>query len=97
MSFQTHVIEHCRRLILEQLEQENDYAQNHVLIKQNLFMQGQSLPTDKVLTELTWLAEQGLISLDQFAGVTVAKLTARGLDVANGAASCPGIARKGLA
>ncbi|WP_040728239.1 hypothetical protein [Thiomicrorhabdus sp. Kp2] len=96
MSFKDHVIEHVRRLILEQLEQENDYAQNNVLIKQNLFMAGQALSTDKLLAELAWLEEQGLVTLDSFGGFTVAKLTHRGLDIATGASSMPGIARKGL-
>lgn len=96
MSFKDHVVEHVRRLILEQLEQENDYAQNNVLIKQNLFMSGQALSTDKLLAELAWLEEQGLVTLDTFAGFTVAKLTHRGLDIANGAAQMPGVARKGI-
>ncbi|WP_178860801.1 VpaChn25_0724 family phage protein [Thiomicrorhabdus cannonii] len=96
MNFKDHVIEHCRRLMLEQLEQENDYAQNHLMIKQSLFMAGQTLSFDKVLAELHWLQEQGLVTLDSFGGFTVAKLTHRGLDVATGASQMPGIARKSL-
>lgn len=96
MSFKNHVIEHIRRLILEQLEQENDYTQNNILIKQNLFMQGQTLSADKLSAELAWLEEQGLVTLDNFSGFTVAKLTQRGLDIATAAAKMPGVARKGI-
>lgn len=96
MSFKDHVIEHCRRLILEQLEQENDYAQNHLVMKQILAAFGQTLSTDKVLAEFAWLNEQGMVTLDSFGGFTVAKLTHRGLDVATGASNMPGIARKSL-
>lgn len=96
MSYQQKVIEHIRRLVLEQLEQESDYAQNQLVMKQILAAFGQTLSTDKVLAEFAWLQEQGLVTLESFAGFTVAKLTERGLDIANGAAQMPGIARKGI-
>ncbi|WP_321276934.1 hypothetical protein [Thiomicrorhabdus indica] len=96
MSFSQHVTEHIRRLMLEQLAQENDYAQNQLVMKQILSAFGQSLSTDKVLAEFAWLQEQDLVTLSSFGGFTVAKLTERGLDIANGAAQMPGIARKGL-
>lgn len=96
MSFEQYNTEHQRRLILEQLEKENDYAQNQIVMKQILAAYGQTLSTDKVLAEFAWLQEQGLVTLDKFGGFTVAKLTERGLDVANGASQMPGIARKGV-
>ncbi|MDG4811672.1 hypothetical protein P8629_01505 [Hydrogenovibrio sp. 3SP14C1] len=96
MSFEQYNTEHQRRLILEQLEKENDYAQNQIVMKQILAAYGQTLSTDKVLAEFAWLQEQDLVALDKFGGFTVAKLTERGLDVANGASQMPGIARKGV-
>lgn len=96
MSFDTFTAEHQRRLILEVLAQQPQYTQNQLLIKQALFMQGQAVSIDKVMTHLAWLAEQGLVTLDSFGGFSVAKLTARGLDVSQGLADVPGIAKLGL-
>ena len=96
MSFSQFAQQQQRRLILEQLEAENDYTSNSILLKQILQMLGHTLSSDQVVTEITWLQEQGLVTLESFGGIYVAKLTERGLDVATGAAQIPGIARKGL-
>ncbi len=96
MSFEDYTITHVRRLILEQLEKENDYAQNQIVMKGILKAYGQTLSTDRVLTEFNWLLEQGLVTLESFGGFTVARLTERGLDIATGTAMIPGIARKGV-
>ncbi|MGE4501969.1 MAG: hypothetical protein AB7D03_03765 [Thiomicrospira sp.] len=96
MSYETFTVEHQRRLILEVLAQQPQYTQNQLLIKQALYMQGQGVSIDKVMTHLAWLAEQGAVTLDSFGGFSVAKLTARGLDIAQGLADVPGIAKLGL-
>ncbi|KUJ73917.1 hypothetical protein AVO42_00405 [Thiomicrospira sp. XS5] len=96
MSFEDYTITHVRRLILEQLEKENDYAQNQIVMKGILKAYGQTLSTDRVMTEFNWLQEQGLVTLDSFGGFTVARLTERGLDIATGSAMLPGVARKGV-
>ena len=96
MSFSQFAQQQQRRLILEQLEAENDYTSNSILLKQVLQMLGHTLSSDQIVTEITWLQVQGLVTLDNFGGIYVAKLTERGLDVATGASQLPGIARKGL-
>lgn len=96
MSFEHFNTEHQRRIILEQLAEENDYTNNTILLRQVLKALGQTVSNDKLLSELSWLEEQNLVTLESFAGITVAKLTQRGLDVAHGASQVPGIARKGL-
>ena len=95
-TYQQHIIEHQRRAILDQLEAENDYTSNTALLRQILKQLGHTLGSDKMQTEAKWLEEQGLVELNAFGGITVLKLTQRGLDVAEGASSIPGIARKGL-
>jgi len=47
---------------------------------------------DRVRTELAWLAEQGLVTLDE-GNIIIAKLTERGADVARGRVTVPGIKR----
>lgn len=96
MSFKNHLTEHQRRCILDILAKENDYAQNQLMVQGGLKMMGHTLSSDKVVTEFHWLQEQGLVTLSEFGGFSVATLTQRGLDVAEGAAQMPGIARKGL-
>ncbi|MGE0256898.1 MAG: ArsR family transcriptional regulator [Alphaproteobacteria bacterium] len=49
----------------------------------------------QVLTDLSWLSEQGLVELDQLSEeITVATLTSHGRDVAAGDASVPGVTRR---
>ena len=96
MSFAKAETEHQRRVILDILAQQNDYAQNQIMLKQGLKMVGHTVSADKIVSEFHWLKEQGLVSVDEFGGFSVATLTQRGLDIAEGASSIPGIARKGL-
>ena len=48
---------------------------------------------DQVSTELTWLADQGLVSLHESRELSNATISQRGLDVAEGRSRVPGIAR----
>jgi hypothetical protein len=52
---------------------------------------GHTASLDQVRTDLAWLAEQGLVSSRTTADVTIATLTARGVDVATGRAVQPGV------
>lgn len=59
-------------------------------------MAGGELPppsSDQVATELAWLADQGLITLKDSVGLSTAAIVQRGLDVAEGRARVPGVAR----
>lgn len=54
---------------------------------------GHAVSYDRIATDLAWLKEQDMVSINPRSGITLATLTARGVDVANGIASVPGIAR----
>ena len=56
-------------------------------------MFGHRLSRDKVRTQLSWLQEQGLVTLVDRAGCQIATLTTRGLDVATGNTTVPGVKR----
>ncbi len=49
--------------------------------------------SDQVATELQWLADQGLITLSASTQLSTAVINQRGLDVAQGLARVPGVAR----
>lgn len=96
MSFAKFEVSHQRRVVLELLEQDPAYSHNELIIKSALKLLGHSMSTDKLHTELAWLQEQGFITVERIGELSVARLTARGQDVATGAAFVPGIARKGV-
>lgn len=49
---------------------------------------------DQTRTELAWLAEQGLVTLDELVpGLSIATLSERGGEVAAGRAAVPGVRR----
>lgn len=95
MSYQTIVTEDIRLTILRGLEADPDYAHNEHVIRSLLAAVGHAISRDRLRSELAWLEEQGLLSMEHNAGVSVARLTARGEDVALGRASVPGVKRPG--
>jgi hypothetical protein len=82
-----------RLVILLALENAAEYKANHHLLQRYCGFMGHSVSTDAILTDLQWLQEQELLSIDEQQGVTVAALTVRGLDVANARIVVPGVAR----
>jgi hypothetical protein len=83
-----------RRLVaLRVLNQDADYSHNEYVLRSALAATGHKVGQDKLRTELAWLAEQGLIAVEEPAGVMVARLTSRGRDVAEGAVVVPGVKR----
>lgn len=85
-----------RRAILELLAEDSDYTINAHLLQEGLRLVGVVMSFDALNTRLAWMSEQGLVTLEKFSGMTVAKLTQRGLDVVQGACVVPGVARVGL-
>lgn len=55
---------------------------------------GHSPSADQVRADIAWLAEQGLLTARETAGLMVAALTPRGQDVATGRAVVPGVKRR---
>lgn len=92
MNFADLLTTDIRLAILQILESDPDYTHNGHIIKTALAQLGHNISTDKVATELHWLSENGLVTLQQNP-VLVAKLTSRGEDVALGRVLTPGVAR----
>lgn len=82
-----------RLVVLRLLSEDAGYALNDSILRDALGAFGHTASRDKVRTELRWLEEQGLVSIQVVASVMVAKLTARGADVAAGSARVDGVKR----
>lgn len=88
------LLEQDRRLtILLMLVESPDYKANHFLIQAALDGFGHTVSMDRVKADLAWLAEQGLVTIQETAAVQVPQLTDRGLDVAQGRVQHPGVKR----
>ena len=92
-SFRKFETEHLRLAVLQILAEDSDYAHNEMVLSSALNQLGHGVSSDQLRTELAWLAEQGLISVEDVSGIQVARLLSRGQDVARGLAQAPGVAR----
>lgn len=96
MSFQKLLTEDRRLCVLRLLSGAPGREANHFVLRTALRDLGHAVSHDVVLSDLAWLAEQGLVSTTG-AGtngdLTVAALTGRGQDVAEGVAVVPGVKR----
>lgn len=92
MSYEQTISEHLRITLLRLLLDDPDYTQNDSLLTDLTENYGFTPSRDKVRTELAWLAEQGLVTLDE-GKIILATLTERGADVARGRVSVPGVKR----
>jgi len=96
MSDFAHFLQQDRRLVILRLLSEMPaYRANSSMLATALEHFGHSPTRDQVKTELHWLAEQGLIKVEDAGPVLVATLIERGADVAAGRAVVPGIKRPG--
>ena len=94
MSAFNELVEADRRLvILRVLEEDAGYSQNEYVIQTCVEALGHNVSQDRLRTDLAWLSEQGLITVETISGVRVARLTARGADVAQGKTTVPGVKR----
>lgn len=95
MSFAELVQSDIRLVILRALAQDLGYSHNDSILHAALGMYGHKCSRDTVRTELTWLEEQRLVTIDKVGETYVATITERGVDVANGMATVPGVKRPG--
>lgn len=93
MGFADLVASDRRLVILRALEQDLGYSHNESIIHSILGEFGHRCSRDLVRTDLTWLQEQGLVTLEDISGIYVATITQRGVDVATGTATVPGVKR----
>ena len=82
-----------RLVMLRILSELPQYRSNSSVIANLLGQFGHHPSRDKVKGDLTWLGEQGLVSIDDIGSVLVVTLTERGGDVAAGRASVPGVSK----
>ncbi len=81
-----------RLCILRSVKDCNGCA-NESIIQDCLDLYAHRVSRDVVRTQLSWLKEQGLISVEDVAGCYVAKLSERGYDVVEGRSTAPGVKR----
>lgn len=93
MMYSELVTADLRLVALQALEQDPDYSHNEHVLSSVLASLGHAVSTDRLRTELNWLSEQGLITVDDVHGLWVVKLTRRGEDVALGRTTAPGVKR----
>ena len=66
-------------------------AANESILNDCLDAYGHRVSRDQVRTHITWLAEQGLVTINMVGSCMVASLTGRGQDVAEGRTTVPGV------
>ncbi|WP_167853037.1 MULTISPECIES: ArsR family transcriptional regulator [Vibrio] len=82
-----------RLVILRVLYESAGYTANDSVLDCGLDAYGHKVSRDIVKAELVWLEEQGLISNEDLKGTFVSTITQRGIDVATGQATNPGVKR----
>lgn len=88
------ILQQDRRLvILRVLSESAGYTANESILDESLDRLGHKVSRDVVVAEMHWLDEQGLLELEEVFSTKVAKLTQRGIDVAEGQATHPGVKR----
>ncbi|MDF2186161.1 MULTISPECIES: ArsR family transcriptional regulator [Grimontia] len=93
MTLQTLLQQDRRLVMLRVLNEMPGYEANDSIIDSALDAYGHNVSRDLVRTELSWLAEQLLVTLRDVAGTQVARITQRGIDIATGQATHPAIKR----
>ncbi len=92
MTYQTTITEDRRLSLLLVLAETPGYSANAFLLRDAVdSIYGHSASNDQVVTDIAWLAEQGLVTSRKAGEVTLATLTARGADAAAGRANVPGV------
>lgn len=83
-----------QRLVILRSLVDAGYDANESILDDCLAMYGHKISRDLVKSHLNWLEEQGLIKIERLQnGFMVAKITQRGVDVANGEARVEGVKR----
>ena len=85
--------EHTRLAILQLLQQDTGYTHGETVIQSGLEYVGHRKSADRIRTELSWLEEQGFLTVNRDRGWWVARITERGCDIATGRARTAGVAR----
>ncbi len=97
MALKQLIAEHQRLVILRMLADVPGYDLNESILQDGLSAYGLDISRDALKTQLAWLEEQDLITIDKVGtsqnSTQKAMLKTRGQDVATGRAHVPGIKR----
>lgn len=93
MSFARALEEDRRLAIIRLLAEAPGYQANSSVLQTALEGFAHRVSRDLIHTELAWLAEQGVVTVETLFSIQVATLTARGLDAAQGRTIIPGVKR----
>lgn len=91
MDFKELIAKDVRLVILRCLAEDSGYSLNESILQDALGLYGHHLSRDRVKTELRWLEDQGLVTIEDIAGILLGKLTGRGMDVALGNCRVDGV------
>lgn len=93
MSFQNIQKEDRRATILNSLQQDTDYTQNDQILKSVLASVGHKASDATLQSDLSWLSDAELITVEWVGDICIASLTRHGEDVATGATTIKGVKR----
>ena len=86
------LIKQDQRLVILRSLADAGYDANESILDDCLALYGHKISRDLVRTHLNWLEEQDLVQIERLQnGLMIAKITQRGLDVANGEAVVDGV------
>lgn len=93
--YSEHFSSHLRLIILRVLSELQDARCNDSMLTDAAHALGLPASRDQVLTEISWLADQGLVvrQVQEVIKLTIAIATDKGLQVAAGRLRVPGVQR----
>lgn len=93
-TYEEHLREDWRLLMLRILSEQNGYSCNNSIIQAAMSRMGVAIGGDHVLSNAAWLRDQLLVTISEpVPGVEVYTLTGRGQEVAQGLVTVPGVSR----
>lgn len=93
--FADFIREDMRLVILRVLVEMPSYTANSSILYTLLQRYGHNPTRDQVKTELRWLEEQGLVTIEDVNDLLIGRVTERGTDVASARAVVPGVKKPG--
>ncbi len=95
MSFEKLMTADRRLLLLRVLNEMISYKANSSVLTIAMEHYGHAVSRDYVKTQLAWLQEQDLVTVEEVGPLVVATLTQRGQEAARGLVIVPGVSRPG--
>lgn len=93
--FADYMREDQRLVMLRVLNDMPSYTANSSVLHGLLQRYGHNPSRDQVKTELRWLEEQALVTIEEVSDLLIARITERGADVATARTVVPGVKKPG--